>query len=120
MREYKMIKIKLIIIVILLSFFNSCFYSRVKSISVSSTSQEITSEYEIIGEAEGFSSEFRLLWVIPVTPRMSLEDAVNEAIRSKGGNAMIEMTAKSEKQRWIVGSIDGIRVQGKVIRFTNK
>jgi len=110
-------KITLIIILISQLFLSSCFYSKVKPLTVMSASHEITSEYEIIGEAEGFSSEFKLLWFIPVTPRMSLNNALEDAIRSKGGNAMIEVTAQSENEKWIVGTIDSIRVHGKVIRF---
>ena len=110
-------KLILLIIIILQLSITSCFYSKVKPISVSSSSHEIKSEYEVLGDAEGFSSAFKLLWFIPVTPKMSLDNAIDDAIRSKGGDALIEVTAQSENEKWIVGTIDGIRVYGKAIRF---
>ena len=114
----KIITISIIIVSQL--FLSSCFYSKITPMSVMSSSHAITSEYEVLGEAEGFSSEFKLLWIIPVTSRMSIEDALDDAIRSKGGNAIIEVTAQSENEKWIVGTIDSIRIQGKVIRFINR
>lgn len=74
-------------------------------------------EYDVIGEAEGTSSEFILMWVARVTPEISFDDAVNEAIRSKGGDNLINVTSWREKKVYMVGTVNVIHVNGTVIRY---
>jgi hypothetical protein len=77
-----------------------------------------SSQYEVLGGAEGASSSFRLFWIAPVTPDLSIDEAVTEAIRSKGGDNLIEMCMSYHRDVYIVGTVEGIRVTGKVIRYT--
>ena len=78
-----------------------------------------SSDYEVLGDAGGFSSSFRLFWIYQATPAVSTEEAVMEAIRSKGGDNLIQMCVSRERDIYIVGTVEGIRVTGKVIRYTN-
>ena len=73
--------------------------------------------YEILGDAEGSSSRFALLWFIPVTPPVTYDEAVTEAIRSKGGDNLVEVTSWSETKTYIVGTVYVLHVKGKVIRY---
>lgn len=79
-------------------------------------------EYEVIGEAEGISSSFRLFWVFPVTPRETFDEAVDDTVKSKGGDNMIETVFTRESRVYIIGTVNIIHVKGKVIRYlqTNK
>jgi hypothetical protein len=74
-------------------------------------------EYEEVGEAEGTSSEFILMWVARVTPEISFDDAVTEAIRNKGGDNLINITSWREKNVYMVGTVNVIHVKGTVIRY---
>ena len=74
-------------------------------------------KYAILGEAEGQSSSFNLLWVIPVTPRINYDTAVNQAIESRKGDNLIEVRTWKERQVWILGFIEILYVRGKVIRY---
>ena len=73
--------------------------------------------YEILGEAEGTSSSMTLVGIFPVTPGIKYEEAIDEAIRSKGGDNLIEVTSWRERKVYIVGVVDVLHVKGKAIRY---
>jgi len=73
--------------------------------------------YEIIGEAEGISSEYKLFWLFPVTSRANTNEAIDNAIKSKGGDNLIETVITRERNVYIVGTVNNIYVKGKVIRY---
>jgi hypothetical protein len=75
--------------------------------------------YEVLGDAEGYSSSFTFFWIIPFGRAASLEDAVADAIRSKGGDNLIEMNVYKERDVYITGTINAVRVTGRVIKYTN-
>jgi hypothetical protein len=74
-------------------------------------------DYEVLGEAEGQHSSFRLFWFFPVTPRADREKAMEEAVAVKGGDNLIFVRTWHERQHWILGTIDIIHVRGDVIRY---
>ncbi|HPV99354.1 MAG: hypothetical protein QM472_15125 [Spirochaetota bacterium] len=74
-------------------------------------------DYEVLGEAEGMHSAFRLFWILPVTPRADREKAVEEAVASKGGDNLIFVRTWQERQHWVLGTVDIIHVRGLVVRY---
>ena len=73
--------------------------------------------YRVLGEAEGTSSSFTLLWVFPVTPRVNYEAAVNDAITRLGGDNLINVRTWIERQFWVAGTVEIVRVRGTVIAY---
>ncbi len=73
--------------------------------------------YEVLGESEGTSSSFKMFWVLPVTPAANCDEAVNDAIKRKGGDNLIEAVFTREREIYIVGTVESIYVKGKVIRY---
>lgn len=103
------------------SSLSGCIYTKIHAVGLQSSAQSRPApSYETLGEAEGMSSSFTFLWALPLTPRITLDEAYNEAIRSKGGDNLIGMSIWREKQVWILGTIDTIRVKGTVIRTLHK
>lgn len=86
-------------------------------ISASSTPLEGRS-YTVLGYTEATDSRICLFGIIPVSPHNSIRDAIQEAARRVGGDALIEVTAESYTQYWILFSRDITRVEGIGIRFT--
>ena len=74
-------------------------------------------KYRVLGESEGQSSSFNLLWLIPVTVRIDYDRAVNEAINSLHGDNFIDVRTWKEIQIWIVGMVEILHVKGKVIQY---
>ena len=112
---------RLFVLAIVLSAFafqSGCLYLKNHPGGVFPQAKETGSmKYETIGDAEGTSSEFILMWIARVTPEISFDDAVNEAIRSKGGDNLVNVTSWREKKVYMVGTVNVIHVKGTVIRY---
>lgn len=95
-----------------------CLYGRVHPLAIEPGVKVMRSSgYQVLGEAEGMSSSFTLLGIFPVTPRIDPERAADQAIRSLGGDNLIEAVYYSETKVYIVGVVNVVRVKGKVIRY---
>ena len=109
----------MLIIAAVLSVFTGCISSRSHAVGVEPNAKYMTSpDYEVLGEAEGVSSSFRLFWLFPVTPAANSSEAVDDAVKSKGGDNLIEAVFTGESKVYIVGTVNNIYVKGKVIRYT--
>ena len=98
-------------------FMPGCIYVKTHPSGILPSTQSMTaSDYEVLGDAEGMSSSFTLLWAIPVTPGVSTDAAFASAVRSKGGDTLLGACIWSEKQIWILGTIETVYVKGTVIR----
>lgn len=76
-------------------------------------------DYMVLGPAKATSTAVYLFNFLPVSGSSSLRDAKNAAIRSKGADALIDVTAESYSQFWIIFSKSTIMVEGTAIRFTD-
>jgi hypothetical protein len=75
------------------------------------------SDFEDLGESDGESSSFILLWLIPVTRPLSYDAAVDDAISKKDGDNLINVRSWIERQYWVMGTVQVLRVKGSVIRY---
>lgn len=73
--------------------------------------------YTNLGRVSTTDSRVHLLGLIPLTGANTTRDAIDEAIQSKGGDAMIRVTVESYMQWWILVTRAVTRVDGEVIRF---
>lgn len=76
-------------------------------------------EYMILGPAKATSTAVYLFNFLPVSGSSSLRDAKNAAIRKQNADALIDVTAESYSQFWILFSKSTIMVEGTAIRFTD-
>jgi len=117
-RSNKHIIISLAPLMVAALFISGCVHLNMNAADLKPCAYEMKSgNYEVLGSAEGSSSHFRLLWFFPVTPRLDLKEAVEEAIGTKGGDNLIEVQVWTQRQHWIVGTIEILQVKGKVIRY---
>jgi hypothetical protein len=73
--------------------------------------------YEILGPAIGESSSFTLFFLAEVTNKASYDEAIEQAIRNKGGDNLIEVTSWRDSKNYIIGNVTTVHVNGKVIRY---
>jgi hypothetical protein len=122
MHVYKKHGIIIIAACIIFSMFVSgCLHRRVRSTGMAPQAKVMENKkYRLLGESEGQSSSFNLLWFIPVTLRIDYDRAVNEAINRMNGDNLIEVRTWKEVQIWIVGMVEILHVKGKVIKYESK
>ncbi len=100
------------------SAFTGCISSGSHAAGVESSARYLSSpDYEVLGEADGMSSSFRLFWIFPVTPAANNREAIDDAIKSKGGDNLIEAVFTRESKVYIVGTVNNIYVKGKAVRY---
>jgi len=98
--------------------FTGCLYSKAHPLGIEPNAKVMKSpEYEVIGEGEGTSSSFTIFSLLRVTPAADINEAVEEAVKSKGGDNLIEALFTRERRVYIIGTVDIIHAKGKVIRY---
>jgi hypothetical protein len=108
----------ILILPVLMAFFTGCISSGSHAIGVEPSAKFMAPyDYEVLGESEGMSSSFRLFWFFPVTAGANNNEAVDDAIKRKGGDNLIEAVFTRESKVYIVGTVNNIYVKGKVIRY---
>lgn len=99
-------------------FVTGCIRSNVRVTGIEPEAKMmLPGNYRVLGETEGQSSSFNLLWVFPVTPRMSYESAINDAIARLGGDNLINVRTWIERQIWIGGMVEVLHVRGTAIMY---
>ena len=73
--------------------------------------------YTELGYAKETDSRIYLLGLLPISGADTIRDAIDEAIDSKQGDALINITVETFGQYWILWSRVATRVEGNVIRF---
>lgn len=74
-------------------------------------------DFDDLGESEGESSSFNLLWLVPVTRPVSYDAAVIDAISKRDGDNLINVRYWIERQFWVMGTIQVLHVRGNVIKY---
>jgi len=117
-REPRRRGLALIIGLLCLGAFSGCLYKGVRVAGMESHAKVMEgNKYNVLGEAEGTSSSFNLLWIVPVTPRIDYDRAVGEAINSLRGDNLINVRTWFERQIWIIGMVEILHVKGTVIQY---
>jgi len=82
-----------------------------------SAHQMDTQLYQVLGKSSGEASHFTLFNIIPFG-KADIEQAVQEAIRKKGGDNLINVRYW-QKTTWVfIGYLTTFHVEGDVIKYT--
>ena len=111
----KFCKLFTLVVFLLLFIVAGCAHSP-GGIAPSSTPLE-GKKYENLGKATGSDSLYYLLGIIPISNSNTTPEALANAIRSRNGDAMINITVESYAQWWVVVTRVVTTVQGDVIKF---
>lgn len=74
-------------------------------------------EYRVLGLTRGTDSHVLLFGFIPVAGSNSIRAAMEDAIRAKGADALIDITVEQYTQFWILFTRSVIKVEGYGIRY---
>lgn len=77
----------------------------------------LTEHYVEIGNFEESSSCGYTILTIPVKNPSPLSDVIDEMVKARGGDALIEVTSYSSQAFYLLGMSNCIGVQGKVVKI---
>jgi len=107
------------VIAVIAIVFTNCVSFTLDSSDLPKTATELKEgkEYNSLGETKGQSSSFHLLWFIPVTERANFDLAIKDAIESKGGDNIINLQYKINRQIWLLGRVTTYKINGEVVQY---
>lgn len=74
-------------------------------------------EYDILGPAKGSDTRVSLLGILPITNANETSVAIADALKSSGGDALINVTSEYIVRYWILWSSNITCVSGDAIKF---
>ena len=75
--------------------------------------------YEVLGEVEGTDSRIAILGILPITGANTTKEALEDAMAQiPGTEAIIEVTADTHSEYWILWSNTRTVIRGKAVRVT--
>lgn len=67
--------------------------------------------HRVIGETSGSDSAIRLFGILPISDSNDIRDAIEDAKRKVGADALIEITVDTYTQWWVIFTRHATRVQ---------
>jgi len=114
-RDMKQIRLPAVLVLFSAMFVSGC--AMTPGGIADSTTPIGNREYRIMGRAVENDSRFYLLGLIPITGPNTTRGAIDKCIKSREGDAMINVTVDAYSSYWILFSKFSTRVEGEVIRF---
>jgi hypothetical protein len=74
-------------------------------------------KYHVIGPVRSTDSHILLFGLLPIKGSNSIRAAIQAALRSKGADALIEVSVVQYSQFWLILTRNVISVEGLAIRF---
>ena len=85
---------------------------------ISSSTTPINSRaYSVIGEAYGEETHYDLLGIVPLSRANHLQNAIEDAKKQSGADALVDVTVESVKKVYILFTSYTVEVRGKAIKF---
>ena len=78
----------------------------------------VTGKYVVLGGMEEASSCGAMILVIPIKAPKPLAELIDDLIKEKGGDALIEVSSSSSFGTGLVYTQSCITVRGKVVKFS--
>ncbi len=86
--------------------------------AVAPSTMPMIGKYVELGPAEESSSCGYTILFIPLGAPKPVSALIEELIRSRGGDALIEVTSSSSSAFYLLGMSQCLQVRGKVVKFT--
>ena len=109
-------KLKLVVLSVMVLTLTAGCVNRPGGIAASTTPLN-NQEYQVLGNVEGTDTHFALLGILPLTGANTTQEAVEDALTSKGADALLDVTVDFHWEYWILFSRSVTAVQGNAIRF---
>jgi hypothetical protein len=85
--------------------------------AVAPSTLPVGEHYVELGKHEESSSCGYTILTIPVKNPAPLSEVIDEMVKSRGGDALIEVTSQSSQAFYLLGMANCIGVQGKVVKI---
>ena len=86
--------------------------------AIAPSTMPVTGKYVELGPFEESESCGYLFLCLPVGSPDHIADMIDSLVKSRGGDALIEVTSSSSVSWFLLGGSNCVQVRGKVVKFT--
>lgn len=86
--------------------------------AVAPSTMPITGKYVELGPFEELESCGYIFFVVPVGSPDHLADMIDALVKSRGGDALIDVTSSSSTSWFLLGGSNCVQVRGKVVKLS--
>jgi len=86
--------------------------------AVAPSTMPVTGKYVELGPFEESESCGYIFLIIPVGSPDHIADMIDALVKSRGGDALIDVTSSSSTSWFLLGGSNCVQVRGKVVKFS--
>lgn len=86
--------------------------------AIAPSTMPVTGKYVELGPFEESESCGYIFLFLPVGSPDHLADMIDTLVKSRGGDALIEVTSSSSTSWFLLGGSNCVQVRGKIVKFT--
>jgi len=86
--------------------------------AVAPSTMPVTGKYVELGPFEESESCGYIFFVVPVGSPDHIADMIDALVKSRGGDALIDVTSSSSTSWFLLGGSNCVQVRGKVVKFS--
>ncbi len=86
--------------------------------AVAPSTMPVTGKYVELGPFEESESCGYIFFILPVGSPDHIADMIDALVKSRGGDALIDVTSGSSTSWFLLGGSNCVHVRGKVVKFT--
>jgi len=85
--------------------------------AVAPSTMPATGKYVELGPYERVESCGYVFFIVPIGSPDHIADMIDDLVKSRGGDALIDVTSSSSTNWWLLGGSNCVQLRGKVVKF---
>jgi hypothetical protein len=86
--------------------------------AIAPSTMPVTGKYVELGPFEESESCGYIFFIVPVGSPDHIADMIDTLVKSRGGDALIDVTSSSSTSWFLLGGSNCVQVRGKVVKFS--
>lgn len=86
--------------------------------AVAPSTMPVTGKYVELGPYEQVESCGYLFFIVPIGSPDHIADMIDGLVKSRGGDALIDVTSSSSTNWYLLGGSNCVQLRGKVVKFS--
>ncbi len=86
--------------------------------AVAPSTMPVTGKYVELGPYEQVESCGYVFFVVPIGSPDHIADMIDDLVKSRGGDALINVTSSSSTSWYMLGGSNCVQLRGKIVKFS--
>jgi hypothetical protein len=86
--------------------------------AIAPSTMPVTGKYVELGPYEEVESCGYVFFIVPIGSPDHIADMIDDLVKSRGGDALIDVTSGSSTSWYLLGGSNCVQLRGKVVKFS--